>query len=282
MRRACQYPQLATNCSRLITGSNPADFCRFLQKSCEEMGVQILLDTTITDVEIDSGSLRTVSVLYNQKRRTLECHSLVIAAGPWSETVLNGLFPDSRVRIPSSKKLSSGNYLVIKVPGWAGGQDTTVCHQIYLDRLVGQKVDISSRPDGTLYVGGSLSAQEGLPETTADVHPQPDYVRKMKRLVEKVFSCSSEDVEVLEVGRAYRPFLEHGRPIVAQVPLDELLGMTHRRSIERRDIERGGVYLNVGHGCDGITLGPGSGKVMSELIEEGRSMSADISGLGIL
>ena len=49
-----------------------------------------------------------------------------------------------------------------------------------------------------------------------------------------------------------------------------------------REVERGGVYLNVGHGRDGITLGPGSGKVMSELIERGRSESADISGLGIL
>ena len=246
------------------------------------MGVQILLDTTITGVGMDHGSLKTVSIAYNQKRRTLECHSLVIAAGPWSEIVLNGLFPDSRVRIPTSEEPSSGNYLIVKVPGWAGGQDTAVCHQLYLEGLLGQKVDISSRPDGTLYVGGSLSAQEGLPETAANVHHQPEYVHQMRRLVERVFSCSSEDVEVLEVGRAYRPFLEHGRPIVAQVPLDELLGTTHRRSFERREVGRGGVYLNVGHGCDGITLGPGSGKVMSELIEEGRSMSADISGLGIL
>ena len=143
-------------------------------------------------------------------------------------------------------------------------------------------MDISSRPDGTLYIGGSLSAQEALPDTTTDVHTQLQYVRKMERLVASVLDCSMDDIKVLEVGRAYRPCLEHGRPIVSQVPLDELLGMTCRDPIERSEVKRGGVYLNVGHGCDGITLGPGSGKVMSELIEGGQSMSADISGLGIL
>lgn len=42
----------------------------------------------------------------------------------------------------------------------------------------------------------------------------------------------------------------------------------------------GGVFLNVRHGRDGITLGPGSGLVMSELIR-GLSPSANITGLGL-
>lgn len=261
-------------------GSNPADFCQFLQKCCEAMGVRILLDATVTDVRVKYGSLESVAITQTDAKTVLGCHSLVIAAGPWSERVLSGLFPNSRVRIPSSKQSNTGNYILLKAPRWDGSQDTRVCHQIYLEGLLGYKVDISSRPDGTLYIGGSLSAQEALPETITDIQPQWKYVCKMKRLAAMVLRCSLNDMEILEVGRAYRPCLEHGRPIVSQVPLDELLGMTRGDPIERR--ERGGVYLNVGHGCDGITLGPGSGKVMSELIEGGQSMSADISGLGIL
>lgn len=282
-RRACEYSPLSTNLSWLIVASNPADFCKFLQTSCKEMGVSILLDTTITDLGIERGSLESVTIACKKKKktRTLDCHSLVIAAGPWSEIVLSRLFPTSRIRIPSSKRPSSGNYIVMKIPRWDRSQDTDVCHQIYLEGLLGRKVDISSRPDGTLYIGGALSAQEKLPETVTDVHPQPKYVRKMKRLVEKVLDCSADDVEILEVGRAYRPCLELGRPIIARVPLDKLLGMAHRDPIEGKEVEEGGVYLNVGHGRDGITLGPGSGQVMSELIEEGRTKSADISGLGI-
>ena len=260
------------------------DFCKFLQTNCEKAGVGILLDTTITGVGINQGSLESVVIAHNKKteKRTIECHSLVIAAGPWSEIVLRGLFPNSRIRIPSSKQPSSGNYLVVKVPRWNRAQDTRVCHQIHLEGFLGHKVDISSRPDGTLYIGGSLSAPEELPERTTDVQPQSKYVCQMKRLVESVLGCAADDMQILEEGRAFLTLLEHERPIIAQVPLDELLGITHRDANKRREVKQGGVFLNVGHGRDGITLGPGSGRVMSELIEQGRSMSADISGLGVL
>ncbi|KAL9075771.1 MAG: hypothetical protein Q9161_001523 [Pseudevernia consocians] len=241
--------------------------------------VEILRYATVADVRVKNGSLESVTITQLDRKIISGCHSLIIAAGPWSERVLSGLFPDSRVRIPSVKPPNSGNYIILRAPRWDSSQDTRVCHQIYLE---GKNMDISSRPDGTLYIGGSLSAQEALPDTTTDVHTQLQYVRKMEKLVASVLDCSMDDIEVLEVGRAYRPCLEHGRPIVSQVPLDELLGMTCRNPIERSEVKRGGVYLNVGHGCDGITLGPGSGKVMSELIEGGQSMSADISGLGIL
>lgn len=246
------------------------------------MGVQILLDATITDVGVNHGCLESVTITRLGEFQTLECQSLVIAAGPWSEGVLNGLFPNSRVRIQSSKQTSSGNYIVVKVPSWDSHQDTRVCHQIYLEDLLGCKADISSRPDGTLYICGSLSAEEELPGTSSDVEPQADHVYQMQRLVEMELGWSSGDVEILEGGRAYRPCLEHGGPIVAHIPLDDLLGMTHRDPGEEGDVEQGGVFLNVGHGRDGITLGPGSGKVMSELIEGVRSISADISGLRTL
>ena len=248
------------------------------------MGVRVLLDATVSDVRVEHGSLDSVTITQNNKTTILECHNLVIAAGPWSERVLRGLFPNSRVHIPSCKQPDSGNYIVLKAPGGNRTQDTRVCHQIYLEGL-GHKVDVSSRPNGTLYIGGSVSARESLPETTTDVQYQWESGRKMYRLVAEVFDWFPKEVELvelLETGRAYRPCLEHGRPIVSKVPLDELLDVTHRGPIEARNIERGGVYLNVGHGRDGITLGPGSGKVMSELIEGGKSMSADISGLGIL
>ena len=217
------------------------EFCKFLQTSCEEAGVEILLDTTITGVRIKQTFLESVTIAHNKKRekKTIECHSLVIAAGPWSETVLSGLFPSSRIRIPSSKQPSSGNYLVVKVPKWNRTQDTDVCHQIHLEGLLGHKVDISSRPDGTLYIGGSLSAQEELPERTTDVQPQSKYVCQMKRLVESVLGCAADDMQILEEGRAYRPCLAHGRPIIARVPLDELLGGRQPNANKRREVQRG-------------------------------------------
>ncbi len=44
------------------------------------------------------------------------------------------------------------------------------------------------------------------------------------------------------------------------------------------DAERG-LYVAAGHTCWGITLGPGTGKVMAELLFDGEVKSANISRL---
>lgn len=38
------------------------------------------------------------------------------------------------------------------------------------------------------------------------------YVHMMKRLAGRIFGCSSDHIEILAVGRAYRPYLKHERP----------------------------------------------------------------------
>jgi glycine/D-amino acid oxidase-like deaminating enzyme len=40
-----------------------------------------------------------------------------------------------------------------------------------------------------------------------------------------------------------------------------------------------GIYVAAGHSCWGITLGPGTGKVMSEMILDGKARSADVEDL---
>lgn len=42
----------------------------------------------------------------------------------------------------------------------------------------------------------------------------------------------------------------------------------------------GGLYINTGHNSDGVTLGPGSGKVMSELLL-GQKPSVSVSAFDI-
>ena len=241
------------------------------------MGVRILLNATVTGVRVSHGSLESVTITQPGGEERLKCHNLVIAAGPGSERLLSELFPKSRVRIPSSKQLSTGHYMVVKTPKWNGSRDTKVCHQIYLQGVFGHQIDVSSRPDGTLYVGGSLLAQESTSETITDAQSR---WKDMRKLVAKMVGCPLHEVEIFKTGTAYRPCLEFGRPIISRIPLEQLLGVTHQSPIEKKKVERGGVYLNVGHGRDGITLGPGSGMVMSELIRDGQ-LSAHISCLGI-
>ena len=119
MRHACKFSSLSANFLWLIIGSNPADFCNFLQRTCDELGVRILLNTTVTGVGVNHDCLESITVAEkDNKTRTLRCQGLVIAAGPWSEILLSRLFHNSRVRIPWSNRPSSGNHLVVKVPGW--------------------------------------------------------------------------------------------------------------------------------------------------------------------
>jgi glycine/D-amino acid oxidase-like deaminating enzyme len=42
-----------------------------------------------------------------------------------------------------------------------------------------------------------------------------------------------------------------------------------------------GVYVASGHSCWGITQGPGTGLVMSEILLQGQAHSADIKKLSI-
>lgn len=137
-------------------------------------------------------------------------------------------------------------------------------------------LDISSFLGGTRYVGEYGAEPEELPELAVDVHPQPTVIEAMKKLTEKVLNVpAGKSLGIFDVGRCYRPFVTQCRPIIARVPKAKLFPAS-----SDKEWDKGGVFLNVGHGSDGITLGPGSGKVMSELIL-GVEPSVNISGLGL-
>jgi glycine/D-amino acid oxidase-like deaminating enzyme len=120
------------------------------------------------------------------------------------------------------------------------------------------------------------------------VQPQPSALEAIKNLVTGFLNLGEgESVEVLKEGRAYRPEVTVGRPIIAKLPLRLLFGENVAKVGDESDHSasahidvHGGVFVNTGHNSDGVTLGPGSGKVMAELIR-GVETSVDISGLGL-
>ena len=81
--------------------------------------------------------------------------------------------------------------------------------------------------------------------------------------------CSTS---LLITGQCFRPVTSSGRPIVSRIP-DEKLGGTRTKNEGN-----GGVYIAAGHGAWGISHAPGTGFVLSELIE-GREVSANIEAL---
>lgn len=70
-----------------------------------------------------------------------------------------------------------------------------------------------------------------------------------------------EELQVASSGRAYRPATPSGRPMTSAVPPDQLSGGFGYAG------SSGNVFLCWGHGSYGITLGPGTGKLMSQIIQ---------------
>ncbi|KAL9124675.1 MAG: hypothetical protein Q9217_006020 [Psora testacea] len=279
-------PSWFTNSDDIVAnfdyGPDHADsilFGRFLLNRCEALGVRVYINAHLENARADdTGENNVFKVKITQDLETTAtiCQNIVICAGPWSQRVFESLFPESSYSIPMDVKSRAGNHLRVQTPLWKPEDDKHGTAQLYLRDVLGHSLDISSLLGGTLYIGGYGAEPEELPELATDVHAQPAAIEEMKMLAGRVLNIpEGEYLEILSVGRCYRPFVKHNRPIIAKVPKTKLFPST-----SGKEWEKGGVFLNVGHGSDGITLGPGSGKVMSELIM-GVRPSVDISGLGL-
>ncbi|KAJ8098319.1 FAD dependent oxidoreductase [Lipomyces tetrasporus] len=77
------------------------------------------------------------------------------------------------------------------------------------------------------------------------------------------------NITVLRRSVCLRPVTPGGEPIIGEVPPEFVNGTK-------------GVYICAGHGPWGISLSLGSGKVMAELLTDGKVRSADISRLTVL
>jgi glycine/D-amino acid oxidase-like deaminating enzyme len=181
----------------------------------------------------------------------------------------------------------AGNHIRIKIPGWKEG-DTEESVQVYYTNVTpnGSRFDVTSFTNGDLYIGGWGAIPEEIPELASSVHAQPSEIKDMLEFVKKYVKVDTRhELEYYDAGRCYRPTAIPKRPIITKVDWD-LLGHerhsdTSSASIsQERHVTVGGLIINTAHGSDGITLGPGSGRLASELVL-GLTPSVDISSLGI-
>jgi glycine/D-amino acid oxidase-like deaminating enzyme len=114
-----------------------------------------------------------------------------------------------------------------------------------------------------------------VPEYADNVKAQPEQIEAMLKVAQTFLALQpGQDLEVLHTGRCYRPLAYPNRPIIGKANwslLDkssfELTKMDHNQPpgyLPPRIL--GGLYVNTAHNSDGITLGPGSGKLMSEYL----------------
>ncbi|GAC97992.1 FAD dependent oxidoreductase [Pseudozyma hubeiensis SY62] len=247
---------------------HPGQLTQHLVDESRRAGVEVLFNSQAIALRFDDSKKVDKLEVQDTKSgitKTIHVDDLVIAAGPWTGSLVSKLFPrnllPAHLKSASSIDGSRAHSVVIE------SHRPLSAHCLFTDMAYGAggrkagAPELYCRPDGTAYICGG-SDDVPLPETADEVGFDE---KKIVALIEqsKVLSPSSLDLDGGAKLRAkqacYLPVSNRtGNPIIGG---------------------KDGVYVAAGHSCWGITNSLGTGKVLSELILEGKVQSANIRGL---
>ena len=234
---------------------HPHLFTSKIASLAEEHGARFVLGSAVALNYSENGS-HGKSVTYRPKDSSDSCELLasdiVIAAGPWTAKLL------PKVPIKESR-----NHSIVVRP-----REPVSAYVLFpeLNPKIPQKripPEIYSRPDGTIYSCGPSDTDVPLPETTDFVDFNPETCDTIYRDISSI-SRAIREGEIVTRQACYRPIV-----VGRAREIGPLVGPTGI----------GSVWLASGHDSWGISNGPGTGKVMSEMIFDSRASSADVSSL---
>ena len=251
--------------------SNPKALGIWLLAECRRNNVEVRLNTRADSACLSSDrELRSLEI-YNtvtQTTSTLRCNKLVVAAGPWTPSTYKALFPSSPVRFDPT--ISAGDWYVFKSPTSADDHSVAA---VYLDNLVGQKLEFAGRNDHTIWATGKERQTGTLPKAGQVPSPDQEALQSLKAYARTYLRPG---YQTIDKGRSYRPANRNQLPVIAGVPAARLYKKERAKCCGKVS-----VFINSGHGSYGVTLSMGSGKVMSQMIL-GDKVALDISRLGLL
>lgn len=263
------------NILELMTFStrNPVALGRWLYEQCLLHGVEFRMNTQAVSATLSgSNDLLSLDVLDEYKKSTaLKADKLIIAAGPWTPATFKKLFPQSSVKF--DPVISAGEWFIFENPEPLSKRSVGA---VYLDEIVGQKLEFAGRNDHTIWATGEKSYFGEVPDLGHVPTPDLGSLAKLRNYSDTFLTRShgpKQELRVIGSGRAYRPATETQLPIIASVPGCRLSG-------NRCENGKTGVYINSGHGSYGVTLGMGSGKLMSQIVL-GRPTDLNVSKFGL-
>lgn len=238
---------------------HPYQFTTSMAKLAEEKGAKITLGS-VRKIDMPDNTVK--SVTYQDKESgqamTIPATDVIVAAGPWTTSVLPEA-PISNTRAHSvvirpSRPLSAYTLFTnIAIPANFDStkpSDSTIAAP-----------EIYARPDNTVYACGEGDHVEPLPSTTDNVHVDQE---RCDDIIAQVGSVSDElrDGEVCARQACYLPTVSavRGGPLIGESGTN-------------------GLYVAAGHTCWGIQNAPGTGKLMSEFVFDGKAKSAKIGSL---
>ncbi|KAI3332037.1 FAD dependent oxidoreductase [Xylariaceae sp. AK1471] len=236
---------------------HPYLFTTTLARLAEEKGVRFV-EGSVTSIDYSQDRQRVRAVSLRNKQSAVQqvlATDVIVAAGPWTSRILSEApiigEKSHSVVVQPNKEISST--ILFFDPGHIDPDDKENHLEIY------------PRPDGTVYMCGRTKYGLELPATTDEVDVDPQRCQEIMNCV-NLISPDLGKSQVLKRQACYRPMVNvQGR----DPGLGPLLGPT---GIE-------GLLVAAGHNEWGIQNSPITGKVLSELIFDGKAISADIREL---
>jgi glycine/D-amino acid oxidase-like deaminating enzyme len=180
---------------------------------------------------------------------SLPCDNLIITTGPWTGILTNKLLKNT---IPITSY--AGHSIIIR----PSTQTTPDCLFMTLNTSNSSyNPEIFPRASGEIYICG-INQDLPLPSTPTEATPRGPDIQKLKEIATALFPSYTIEKEQL----CFRPMTAHGDPFIGGVP------------------EYEGIWVGAGHTFWGITLGPGTGKILAEMVR-GEELSADVSDLAL-
>ncbi|KAI4171028.1 MAG: hypothetical protein LQ343_004565 [Gyalolechia ehrenbergii] len=234
---------------------HPHLFTNKIADLAREQGANYVMGSAISIDYTPDGS-QAESVSYKAKGTSafikIDASDVVVAAGPWTKTLL-----------PEAPIIESRNHSIVVRP-----QKPVSAYVLFpeLHPKIPQKripPEIYSRPDGTIYSCAPSDRDVPLPETTDLVDVNLEICDRIYHDVSSI-SQTFREGEIVSRQACYRPFI-----VGRARDIGPLVGPTGIKSL----------WLASGHDSWGISNGPGTGKVISEMMIDGKASSADVSSL---
>ncbi|OJJ08902.1 hypothetical protein ASPVEDRAFT_48031 [Aspergillus versicolor CBS 583.65] len=272
---------------------DPVRLSHFLLDKSLLRGVKLHHPSKATSLITDStGTITAVKILNldTNTESAIKCTNLILAAGAWTQRVFQSLFPASNTTFPIYPL--AGYSLLVRSPRYTPAHECKENNHSYSvftthPPSCGFSPEIFSRQGSEIYIAGLNSREIPVQEGVEDIKSffEPSEVEKLKavavrlmgRLPDRATESTDEtpnvdDLEILREGLCFRPVAERGVPFVGRVDDGALGGL--------KTTKNGGVFVAAGHGPWGITLAPGTGRVVADLVR-GVKPAVDIAGLGV-
>lgn len=244
---------------------HPYQFTTSMAALAEEKGVQVIIGSVL-DIEKSGNAVKSVTFREKSTNKisTIPATDVIISAGPWTKSVyppapIAALRAHSVTIRPSKPVSAYAIFTEISLPSDTGRTKTFVKSKRSHRKTV--TPEIYARPNNEVYACGEGDNLVSLPKTTEDV--ETDEAR-CQDIVDYVSSISNElrDGMVTVRQACYLPNVEtaSGGPLIGETGIK-------------------GLFMAAGHTCWGIQNGPGTGKLISEFVFDGKAKSANIESL---